>query len=248
MAKNAQRAKRSNRVNPRTERVIPIDSGDTFVRRKKITLVPKNKNQENYIEALQDHNVRLVVAAGPAGTGKSMLAAVSAIKELENGNIDKIIITRPNVAVDDRDIGFLPGDIIEKMAPWMKPILDYFKESYSLPEIKRMIEDERIEICPIAFMRGRTFKNAWVIIDEAQGTQSADTMKAILTRMGENSKMIVTGDINQSDFHGTNGLQDLLKRLHNTKTSTAIKVCQFAHRDIERDPIVREVLALYGEK
>lgn len=213
--------------------------------KKKINLIPKNITQEDLICALNDDTQHIVFAVGPAGTGKTMLATMAAIKHLEEGKIDKIIISRPNVAIDDNPIGHLPGDIIGKMAPWMTPILDIFKEVYSVKQVEQMVKNEVIEMVPIAFMRGRTFKNCWVIIDEAQGTKRGDTLKAIMTRIGTNSKMIITGDLRQSDFGSNNGLSDFMERFNHK--SKMISMIEFEHRDIERHPVVKEVLKIYGE-
>lgn len=236
------RAKRASRPNPREDRNLYVEE---FQPRKPINLIPKNISQEEYIDALENPKARIVFAVGPAGTGKTMLATLAAVREFEAGKIKKIVITRPNVAVDDNPIGHLPGDILGKMTPWMMPILDHLKEVYSPKEVENMIKNEVIEICPIAFMRGRTFKNAWVIVDEAQGTKSKDTLKAILTRIGEGSKMVVTGDIKQSDFEGSNGLEDFVRRY---KPTESIAMITFRHRDIERDEVVKKVLAMYGEQ
>jgi phosphate starvation-inducible PhoH-like protein len=163
---------------------------------------------------------------------------------LNEGKYDKIVITRPNVAVDDKDIGFLPGDILAKMTPWMMPILDVFAEYYSQKEIVHMIEEKVIEIVPIAYIRGRTFKNSLIIVDEAQGT-TTNSMLSILTRIGENSKMVVTGDIKQSDRGPTNGLADFLQRF---ESSDHIELIKFRQQDIERHPVIEEILKLYGEE
>lgn len=177
-------------------------------------------------------------------THNTWVATLAAIKALQEGQVDKIVISRPNRATDDKDIGFLPGDIFKKMLPWMMPIMDIFKEFWSKDEIEQMIEDETIEICPIAYIRGRTFKNAFVIVDEAQGT-TKNSMLSILTRIGNHSKMVITGDIKQSDIGPHNGLSDFLTRYIE---SDSIKVIKFAKSDVERDPVVAEVLDIYGEE
>jgi phosphate starvation-inducible PhoH-like protein len=245
------RAKRANKANPRVERnlynvqenVIELNLPQQR-KRKKVDLLPRNVVQEEYIEALLDDRKHIVFAIGPAGTGKTMLATEAAIKGLNEGKYDKIVITRPNVAVDDKDIGFLPGDILAKMTPWMMPILDVFAEYYSQKEIVHMIEEKVIEIVPIAYIRGRTFKNSLIIVDEAQGT-TTNSMLSILTRIGENSKMVVTGDIKQSDRGPTNGLADFLQRF---ESSDHIELIKFRQQDIERHPVIEEILKLYGEE
>lgn len=244
MAKNAKRAKRANRPNPRIDRngdnnIISISS---FQRKKSVDIIPRSINQDEFLTHLEDDGANIVFGIGPAGSGKTLLATLMAIKMFKAGNIDKIIITRPNVAVDDRDIGFLPGGLLEKMGPWVRPIIDIFEEYYSPSEIEKLVEEGLIEICPIAYIRGRTFKNAWILIDEAQGT-SQNSMLSILTRIGDNSKMVVTGDIKQSDLGSTNGLADFLDRFDGS--SDRIKITTFNRGDVERHPVVKDILKLY---
>lgn len=210
---------------------------------KKLTLLPKNLAQETYIDALEDSNTDIVFAIGEAGTGKTYIATLFAIIQLKSGTCNKIVITRPNVAVDDRDIGFLPGNIYQKMSPWTKPILDVFEEYYSVKEITSMIENNIIEMVPLAYIRGRTFKNAVIILDEAQNT-TANSMLSALTRIGEESKMIITGDTKQSDRGKANGLTDFVARFEG---SERIKICRFGKKDVERHPVISEILKMYGE-
>jgi len=208
----------------------------------KVNIIPRNKHQEDYLVSLIDPKIDIVFAIGPAGCGKTIMATQKAIKDFQEGRIEKIVITRPNVAVDDRDIGYLPGDILKKMTPWLKPILDVFEEYYSPKEILALMEENIIEACPIAFLRGRTFKNSIVLVDEAQGT-TPNSMMAILTRIGEGSKMIVTGDLDQTDHHGPNGLSDFIGRFNNN--SNRISVIRFNDKDVERHPVVKDVLRIY---
>ena len=211
---------------------------------KKLTLLPKNLAQENYIDALENPNIDIVFAIGNAGTGKTYLATLFAIIQLKSGTCDKVIISRPNIAVDDKDIGFLPGNIYQKMAPWTKPVLDVFEEYYSVKEITAMIENNVIEMVPLAYIRGRTFKNAVIILDEAQNT-TKNSMLSALTRIGEGSKMIITGDTKQSDRGNTNGLTDFISRFEN---SEHIALCHFSKKDVERHPVIEEILKMYGEE
>ena len=154
-----------------------------------------------------------------------------------------MIITRPNVAVDDKDIGYLPGGVDAKMTPWLLPILDVFYEYYSKAEVTKMMMDGVIEAVPIAFIRGRTFKNAWIVVDEAQGT-TVNSMKSILTRVGEGSRMVVTGDLLQSDRGYDNGLQDFVDRFIKNEM---IEVVRFGNRDVQRHKVVKHILEIYGE-
>lgn len=242
-------AKRANRPNPREDRNVhhqntPINIEDSS-RRKKVQLLPRNLAQEIYCDMLEDERKSLVFATGPAGTGKTLLATLYAIKQLQLGNIKKIIITRPAVSVDEQH-GFLPGTLIDKMAPWVIPITDVFKEYYSVQQLERMLEDEIIEVAPLAYMRGRTLKNAIVIFDEAQNALPSQ-MKMVLTRIGDGSRMFITGDMAQHDRgFADNGLKDFLYRLSLSK-SEHIGVCNFEKGDVERHPCIEDVLSLYGE-
>lgn len=212
--------------------------------RQRIKLLPKNLAQEKYIDALEDPNINIVFAIGYAGSGKTYLATLYAIKQLMSGEIGKIVVTRPNIAVDDKDIGFLPGDILRKMAPWTKPVLDVFEEHYDSRELARMIEDGVIELVPLAYMRGRTFKNAVIILDEAQNTTSR-SMLSTLTRIGEGSKLIITGDTRQSDRGAQNGLTDFMSRYDGTGS---IRLCSFDRDSVERHPVITDILRMYGEE
>jgi len=215
---------------------------------KQIQLIPKSLSQETYIDLLTNPEKIIIFATGPAGTGKTMLAVLAAIKALRDGSAEKIIVTRPAIGVDDEQHGFLPGDLNEKMAPWTRPIFDIIGEHYRKQDIVRMLDEGIIEISPLAYMRGRTFHNAWIIADEMQGT-TANQMKMLLTRIGQDSKMIITGDLNQTDkqFHPTNGLQDFLQRVE-TRTPNRIGLVHFSNRDVQRHPIIKDVLKLYGEE
>jgi phosphate starvation-inducible protein PhoH and related proteins len=210
---------------------------------KKVEILPRNTAQEAYVEALTEK--RMVFAVGPAGTGKTMLAVLRAIQALRLGEVEKIILTRPAVSVDEKH-GFLPGDLNAKMEPWTRPIFDVLEEYYGVPEVKRMLDEGIVEIAPLGFMRGRTFKRAYIIADEMQNA-TPDQTKMLLTRIGEGSSMIITGDLNQHDRgFDQNGLKDFLERLTaNKKDSMA--VCHFRREHIERDPLVAEVLEIYGQ-
>ena len=179
-------------------------------------------------------------------THNTMLAVQYGIKLLQEGKIEKIIVTRPAVGADE-DIGFLPGTLTEKMAPWTRPLFDYFEEYYHKKDITRFLEDGVIEISPLGMMRGRTLKNAFIIADEIQ-LATVNQVKMLLTRIGEGSQMVVTGDLAQADRGGNNGLYDFLNRIESVHSLTHVDITKFDHQDIERHAAVKEVLKIYGEE
>ena len=212
-----------------------------------IQLIPKSLTQETYIDLLLDPEKYIVFATGPAGTGKTMLAVLAALKAYKEGEVEKIIITRPAVGTDDEQHGFLPGTLTEKMAPWCAPILDIMGEYYRQQDIARMLEEKKLELAPLAFQRGRSFKNSFVIFDESQNS-SVNQMKMLLTRLGDGSKLVVTGDLEQTDrqFTKDNGLIDFTRRL-SASSSNVFGYVEFHGKDIQRSIAVREVLKLYSE-
>ena len=230
-----------------TSNVNVIDF-DTYLPQKKqrVSLYARNPTQQVYLEKLQDDSKNIVFAVGPAGTGKTLLAVQTGIKLFQEGIVDKIIVTRPAVSVDE-DLGFLPGTLNEKMAPWTRPIFDVLGEYYQAKDIAKMLEEGVIEISPLAYMRGRTFKNAYIIADEMQNA-TANQMKMLLTRLGENSKMVVTGDLNQADRLDNNGLSEFCQLMQNVSRLKYIDSIEFSARDIERHNAVKEVLAVYGDQ
>ncbi len=159
---------------------------------------PKSHNQQLYMNYLMDQAVKIVVGTGAAGTGKTLFACQEAIQKFKQGEVQKIIITRPLVSVEQEDIGFLPGTLENKMDPWTRPIFDIFREYYSKTEIEKMMYNNIIEISPLAYMRGRTFKYSWIIADEMQNS-SPNQMLMMTTRLGIGSKLVITGDLQQSD-------------------------------------------------
>ena len=232
--------------NQKNSNVINMDHYVT--RKKQVVLVPRNLNQETYIEKLLNPSNVIVFGIGPAGTGKTMLAVLAAIKEYKEGTVDRIVVTRPAVGVDDEKHGFLPGDLNSKMEPWTRPIFDVIQEYYSPNEVKKMLEEGVIEISPLAFMRGRTFKKAYIIADEMQNA-TPNQMKMLLTRIGDDSRMVVTGDIQQTDRReAQNGLIDFGRLFEQFANSQFIRMVNFTHGDIERHPAVSEVLSIYGDK
>jgi phosphate starvation-inducible protein PhoH and related proteins len=215
------------------------------LKKKRVQIYPKNLSQETYLLKLTDPQKMIIFAIGPAGTGKTMLAVQHGINQLKNGEVEKIIITRPAVSVDEQH-GFLPGDLNQKMEPWTKPIMDVFAENYHAKEIENMIREGVIEVSPLAYMRGRTFKNAVVIADEMQNATPSQ-MKMLLTRLGTGSKMVVTGDLQQADRPNNNGLLEFLQLYNDFKNHRYVDVCHFTVGDIERHEAVKEILAIYKE-
>ena len=214
-------------------------------KRKRVQIYPKNLSQETYLLKLNDPNKMIVFAIGPAGTGKTMLAVQWAIDQLKYGSADKIIITRPAVSVDEEH-GFLPGDLNEKMAPWTKPIFDVIAENFNAREIENFIKEGVIETSPLAYMRGRTFKNAVVIADEMQNATPSQ-MKMLLTRLGQGSQMVVTGDLQQADRPSNNGLLEFLGLYNNFQGHRYVDLVKFDVQDVERHDAVKEILAIYGD-
>ena len=208
---------------------------------------PKNKNQEEYVKLLQNINKKIVIVSGPAGTGKTLFATEYGIYGLLNGIYEKIIFTRPSICVDE-DLGYLPGTMEEKMSPYVRPIFDILYNFISPKEVETLIEEKIIEIIPLGFMRGRTFKKSWIICDEMQNS-TISQMKMLLTRIGEKSRIIVTGDLEQNDKkYEVNGLEDFLKLFYSQKglRSDSITSIEFDNTDIQREEVVKDVLNLYS--
>ena len=238
----AKRASRKQRQLTNYENVVNFNN---FKKQNQVTILPRNRNQESYMLKLLDPKKDIVFGVGPAGTGKTLLAVQVAVKMFKEGKIDKIIVTRPAVSVDE-DLGFLPGTLEQKMAPWTRPIFDVLSEYFSAYEIEGMVKEGVIEIAPLAFMRGRTFKKAFIIADEMQNA-TQNQMKMLLTRLGTGSKMAVTGDLNQADRLRDNGLIDFCRHLDQRGSSEKIDVVEFKKGDIERHDAVKEVLEIYGD-
>ena len=210
---------------------------------KKFTL-PKNIHQEQYINILSQKSKKIIIVNGPAGTGKTLFATEYGIRNFLLGIYDKLVFTRPSVSVDE-DLGYLPGTLEEKMIPWLRPIYDVLYQFVSPNEVKQYMEDKVIEIAPLGFMRGRTFKNTWIVADEMQNS-TISQMKMLLTRLGENSRLIITGDLDQNDKqYEMNGLEDFLTKFKG-KRSSSISSFQFERDDIQREDVVKEVLNIYA--
>ena len=238
--------KRKNKAHagysPAYNNIVNINSHKS----KRIEITPKNFNQEIYLKMLDTENKHIIFAIGPAGTGKTMIAVQWAINEFKDRLCDKIVITRPAVSVDESH-GFLPGDLNQKMEPWTRPIFDVFSDNYCKAEIERQIREGIVEVAPLAYMRGRTFKNSVIIADEMQNATPSQ-MKMLLTRIGEGSKMVVTGDLQQADRPSNNGLLQFLELYNNFNNHQYVDICRFSKQDIERHKAVKEILEIYGDE
>lgn len=203
-------------------------------------VTPRTENQRRYVEQIDKHP--LVFGVGPAGTGKTYLAVTMAVQALRQGRCRRLVITRPVVEAGER-LGFLPGDVQAKLNPYMRPIYDALFDLVDFEEVQRLEETGVIEIAPLAFMRGRTLAHSFAILDEGQNT-TVSQMKMFLTRLGEGSRMVVTGDPSQNDLesHQKSGLHDAITRLRGFE---GIGVTEFDHRDIVRHPLVERIVRAY---
>ncbi len=214
---------------------------DIIIRTRKKTILPRSAMQKPYMESLARD--QMIFALGPAGTGKTYLAVAQAVSMLITGAVDRLILSRPAVEAGER-LGFLPGDMKEKVDPYLRPIYDALYDCLPAEQVERRIESGEIEIAPIAFMRGRTLADAFVILDEAQNTTAAQ-MKMFLTRFGMNSRMVICGDPNQVDIPGgvtQSGLADAVARLENVEN---IAVTRFTSADVVRHPLVGKIVEAY---
>ena len=203
----------------------------------------RSTNQQNYVNAIIEHDA--VFAIGPAGTGKTYLAVARAVEALENSNIKRIILVRPVVEAGEK-LGFLPGDLSEKVDPYLRPIYDALYEFIGFEKVNRLIEKHVIEVAPLAFMRGRTLNECFIILDEAQNT-TIPQMKMFLTRMGFGSKMVITGDVTQIDLPNPNqsGLLDAIKILDAIEQIT---FCELDSQDIVRHQLVKRIVSAYDRE
>jgi len=221
---------------------------------------PRTENQEAYVKHLMDVSTPIVVGVGPAGSGKTLFACVQAVSALNSGFIQKIILTRPIVPVEE-DMGFLPGDLKQKMDPWTRPIFDILLESYAQKDIDTMLHNGVLEISPLAYMRGRTFKNAFIIADEMQNS-SPNQMMMLTTRIGDKSKLVITGDLQQCDRGPANGLVDFIAKVRayeirnaidrklvgKKKEGVGIRIVEMRLEDIQRSPIVSKLIEIYSRE
>jgi len=211
-----------------------------MIRTRKKTIVPRSATQTAYMQELAREDV--IFALGPAGTGKTYLAVAQAVSQLITGSVDRLILSRPAVEAGER-LGFLPGDVKEKVDPYLRPLYDALYDTLPAEQVERRIASGEIEIAPLAFMRGRTLANAFIILDEAQNTTVAQ-MKMFLTRFGENSRMVICGDPKQVDLPapGGSGLADAVSRLENVE---GIAIVNFTVADVVRHPIVGRIVQAY---
>ena len=217
-----------------------IASGKTIIRTPKRHLSPRSIGQQKYIGALLDND--LTFGLGPAGTGKTYLAVGMAVSMLTSGRVDRIILSRPAVEAGER-LGFLPGDMRDKIDPYLRPLYDALYDMMAPEQVDRKLESGEIEVAPLAFMRGRTLSNAYVILDEAQNATSVQ-MKMFLTRLGENARMVVTGDLSQIDLPGgiTSGLRHAIQTLDRVE---GVATVQLSAKDVVRHELVSRIVSAY---
>jgi phosphate starvation-inducible PhoH-like protein len=210
----------------------------------------KTTAQKMYSRHLQNPNTKLVVAVGPAGCGKTLLPCSFAIEKLLNKEVSRLVITRPTVMLGE-NLGYLPGTMQQKMDPWMMPVFDAFKNFVSEVRLRELIKNNVVEICPLAYIRGRTFADCWVIADESQNA-TVGQIKTLVTRMGRDSKLVMTGDLDQCDLREKSGLLDLMHRLKHCddddllQSQDMIKIQCFEDTDIMRSDLVRFMHRLYA--
>ena len=215
-----------------------------MIRTRKKTIVPRTMAQAHYMRELLNNDI--IFALGPAGTGKTYIAVAQAVAQLITGSIQRLILSRPAVEAGEK-LGFLPGDMKEKVDPYLRPLYDALNDCLPAEQVERRIASGEIEIAPIAFMRGRTLADAFIILDEAQNTTPAQ-MKMFLTRFGENSRMVVCGDPKQTDLPGgmnASGLNDAVGRLDGVD---GLSICRFGAGDVVRHPIVGRIVEAYEGK
>jgi phosphate starvation-inducible PhoH-like protein len=217
-----------------------FQTGEFEIKTRKKTVEPRTKAQQDYVKALFTHE--LAFGIGPAGTGKTYLAVAVAVNQMINGHIDRIILSRPAVEAGEK-LGYLPGDMKDKVDPYMQPLYDALNDFLPGKQLAKLIEEKRIEIAPLAFMRGRTLSNAFVVLDEAQNATSMQ-MKMFLTRLGQGSRMVITGDRSQVDLPRgvTSGLREAERILEGVE---GISFNYFTAKDVVRHPMVAKIIEAY---
>lgn len=210
------------------------------------TIVPRNANQELLLRKLNDDSVPVVIATGAAGSAKTLCATTVGLRYLLQGRVKKLVIARPVASVQGEDIGYLPGTASDKLAPTSRAVLDFLHQHVSPFEVQQMIADDRIELCSIGMVRGRTFEDSWVIFDEASSAH-VSAFKAVVTRIGMGSKLVITGDEDQSDLRCENGLSDFVRRL-GPGVPGEIEHVKFTAADVVRHPVIKTILALYDDR
>ncbi len=220
-----------------------VKSFKQLIKTPRKSVIARSEKQSDYIKALKENDI--VLALGPAGTGKSFLAVSVAITLLMEKKIERVILSRPAVEAGEK-LGFLPGDMKEKVDPYLKPLYDALYELFGADKIDKKIESGEIEIAPLAFMRGRTLKNSFAILDEAQNATETQ-IKMFLTRIGENSKLVVNGDPSQVDLINKN-YSGLIKSKNILKSLDEIKIIEFDHKDVVRHPLVSKIIRAYQTK
>lgn len=199
-------------------------------------------NQKHYVSELNNSFRSLIVCTGPAGTGKTAFACRVGVEQLKARDVQQLVITKPLVTVGE-DVGYLPGNMRSKMSPWLESYMDIFKEHYSTNQLEDMMKKEVIKLAPLAYCRGNTYSNSFVICDESQNMTPSQT-KLLLTRMGEQSKLVLIGDLDQQDSHGLSGLADFLDRFGDKEHEEIAKVC-LTEDDVCRSSLVKYILTLY---
>jgi phosphate starvation-inducible PhoH-like protein len=207
-------------------------------RAKRKNIQARTPNQQDYLDSIDVNSI--TIGIGPAGTGKTFLAIERAVAALTSGVATRLILTRPAVEAGE-NLGFLPGTLEDKLDPYLRPLTDAIHELVGADQLQEWLNNEVIEVAPLAFMRGRTLSNAFIVLDEAQNTTPAQ-MKMFLTRMGFGTKIVVTGDITQVDIKGPNGLEDAVRLLDGVED---IGVCELTGRDIVRHPLVSRIIRTY---
>ncbi len=226
--------------NARADNTVPFPSDDMLIRTKRVRIKPRGTHQREYVKQIRKHDINFGV--GPAGTGKTWLAVACAVDALEKAEIQRILLVRPAVEAGEK-LGFLPGDLAEKIDPYLRPLYDALYEMIGFEKVAKLMDRMVIEVAPLAYMRGRTLNNSFVILDEAQNT-TPEQMKMFLTRIGFGSKAVITGDVTQVDLprHQKSGLVNALEVLADEQE---IGVTRFDSRDVVRHPLVQRIVEAY---